>query len=568
MPLLLAGTLLPKNGGEPLVAGPLLPTIPLWGRFGVGRLTDERAADPTGFDARFRQHLPTIDESAFSAPTFEEAAARAFKGLSPLQRVVCRLFDGLPPEGAATPALYEQVLGRPWGDDLRTPKQVVLLMAGRGSGKSLLAALRAVYVSANCSLAGLAPGESAHVVVVAPVAKLADQVLKYSRGFLLGSGLAAKAGATAIEFRRGSTLSVHAASSGGLNVRGKALAGAVLDEAGFFRHATGNAVTARMIVDAITYRLRPGAQILLTTTPWVRAGYWYDLYDREFGRSERALVLRAPSYALNPAWTPPAENTSEAARLREVEAEPVEDEEAGLCTAVQFAKATEGRDEGDLPVMGGGSMYQDALDLAGGGADKTAYAIGHLEGADGVVVDLVRSWGRDVPLEARMGEISTLRRRYRIRADLACDQFAFEAAAALGRVYGVSLRLDTTHRASMYGAAGELLRDARISLPRSNLLRSQFMSISLHAAGGGTIKVEIPRDVSGGHCDEAVAVVLLCSVLRANRYVLPIGAARVRARSVERSNAAAKPDAGEVVWGGGGLAAILQPTASSGKNGT
>ena len=462
---------------------------------------------------------------AGDSPTFEASAAAAFPALSPAQRAVCRLVDGLPPVGAAQEAVYRTLLGREWADDLREPRERVVLVFGRGSGKSMITALWARHRARTCATSGILPGERIYVPVVAPRIDAARQVLEYVKGWDEGSGAVARAGTDRITYRRRTAIALYAADSGGLSVRSKSLAGLVLDEAGFFRTASGAAVTDRSVVEAATYRLRPGARVFLITTPWTRSGLWWETYREDWGKSEKALVLNADSRVLNPAWVASQDaRPGSKAWQREVEAHPVEDEDLGLCSEAQVRACTR---EGPPAAPRPGVTYRDALDLAGGGSSRTAYAVGHLE-ADRRVCDLLLSWPRAVPVERRVADVVDAHLRYGVRGKIACDQFSYEAAGALVRRAAsergadVDLELVGGNRAAQAEAAGELLRAGLASLPDDPRLGWQLPAIAVRSAHGGGLTLHVPRDPEGGHCDEAIAVILLMTALGRGGPTAPI----------------------------------------------
>lgn len=497
---------------------------------------------------------------ALATPTLEESMAIGFPQISPGQRAVCRLIQGLPPRDDAEADLYAVLLGRAWGDDLATPKTLVLVLAGRGSGKSYIAAAYANWRALTCPTT-VGPGERAHVILMAPTQRLAGQVMAYAAGMLRGARGSDEAvehiGAETVRFLRPTEISVYAASSGGMGVRAKSLAGVVLDEAAFFRHEMGNAVTDRAIVDAATYRLMDGAQILLPSSPWARGGLCYELFEREFGRSEHALVLRAPTEILNaaaPALRLLAAAVTEherSARRRELGAEFVEDDDLGIAGDAEIAACMLAF---ELTPADGLGDWEDALDLAGSGDDRTAYAIGRNDGYDGADVALIRSWDRRTPMEQRFAEIATLRRAYGIRGRVACDQFSFDAAEALGRFCDVPLWRMSALDAASYAAFGAMVREQRVRLPPERKLRSQLPLLALQAKSGGTLSVVVPRDPDGGHCDEAVVTVRLCTAIRSRRYVRAIGSRGAVPRAKPRPVA----DADET-WGALGHAALDGP---------
>ena len=480
-------------------------------------------------------------------PGLEAIAAHLFPAISLGQRAVCRLIQGEPPEGDAQAALYARLLGRPWGDDLARVFPRVVIRAGRGASKSLMGEWFAVFHALTGDVSGLAPGELGHVLVVGPRKLSTKAVMGFVRGACesvpsLRADLLGEPMAESVRFRRGSEIEARAADKGGLSMRSVPVLAAVLDEANFFRDEATGVVNDKDIVEAAEARLVPGGQILLISSSWVETGLFFDVYDREIGKSREALVLNVdhPSL-LNPAWRlPPGLVEGSTAYRREVLGEWVRDSSDSLATRDQVAACMIGRDAEDLPPEPRRD-YRDALDLAGSG-HRTGYAIGHVAHAGLVaeaggvaprfVVDALRGWTPTMPVEERFEAIRALRATYRVARSCAGDQFSFSAAQAVGRLVGVPLRQDTGKRPAQADAMAMLLREGRVSLPRSARLRAQFPAISLRRASGGGLSLVLPtQDAEGGHFDEAVAVMLLCAVLAprgaaAGRGVTELGASQ------------------------------------------
>ena len=194
----------------------------------------------------------------------------------------------------------------------RTLGLCVAVCGGRG-GKSLMAAWRLVYLAATLPLV-LSPGEQAFAIIVAPEQRLAEQTLRYCCGIArewfpekgrvteessLGFTLVrAQSGADADKWGDERVrFAVLPASKGGSAQRGRALVGAILDEAAFFR-GEDSAVNDKDVIDAITPRIIVGGEVIITTTPWARAGEVYELFDRNHGHPVDAVVAHAPTWEL------------------------------------------------------------------------------------------------------------------------------------------------------------------------------------------------------------------------------------------------------------------------------
>ena len=465
------------------------------------------------------------------ATTLEDVARLLTPAISPGQRAVCRLIDGLPPRDAEQAELYRTLLRRPWGDDLLERRSRVVIRAGRGATKSYIGAWFAIARSVCADVSALSAGELGYVPIVAPKKHAAEPTLGFVRGFVdtnpalkkdvLGDPLA-----ESVRFRNGTVVEIMAADKGGLAVRGRPILGLVGDEANFFRDEHTGVVNDRDIVEAAEYRLTRGGQILLLSSPWVESGLFHATYQAELGRCESALVIDVPHPSLlNPAWqVPPDIVPGTRAWRREVEGEWVQDDADSLATRGEVEACMEGRSEAPQPWRAG-AVYADALDLSGT-QHRTGYAIGHSEGGR-VVIDGVWGWVPSVPVEDRFREIAKLRRLYHVAGACAADQFSFAAAAALGRVVGgLEMRRDSGNRAAQAELAAKLVAAHMLSLPKSPTLARQIPMLAVRNTSGGGQTLAIPaRDLEGGHFDEAVAVLLLCAQLAEDeaRYVRPIG---------------------------------------------
>jgi hypothetical protein len=454
--------------------------------------------------------------------TFERSALCLFPALSPAQRCVCRLFEGLPPVDAAQRVVYATLLGRAWGPDLARPRRIVVLLAGAGGGKSWLAALYVYYRAMTASLDGLAPGERLWIPIVAPEVQLARVVMGYVAGLARTNpeDLAGEPLADRVDWQRGTSAGLYAAGAGGRSVRGRRFPLVVLDEVAYFRDAQYH-VNDQEIVDAVLPRLRAGGQILALTTPGRRRGWVHEMFVRWFAAPDpQALVLRAPTALLNPTAIRNADLLSGAVARRELDAEWV-DQEGALADGAWIAAAQA------LPRVPHDGPRSAALDLAGEGADLTALAIGYADGRGGVVVESVHAW-RAQPLEVTIEAVVKECRAAGVRGDIVADPYAFAAAQALFARHTVGLTKRTvtaTNKGAMWARVRELLRSGALALPSDPALAHELEAIEVRAGrAAGALEVTLPRS-SGGHCDRAQAVALLCDVLAEQEWrgVRPIG---------------------------------------------
>lgn len=263
-------------------------------------------------------------ENAPAPPEVEDIRATPFTAwvekrgqkLEPGQRALCRvMFDRADPADldGDERARALRMFGCERVPDTARKLGILLAVCGGRGGKSLLAAWRLVYLAATLPLV-LSPGEQAYAIIVAPDQRLAEQTLRYCIGIAqewfpekgrvceestLGFTLVrAQAGADGDKWADERVrFAILPASKGGSAQRGRALVGAILDEAAFFR-GEDSVVNDRDVIDAITPRIIVGGEIIITTTPWARNGEVWDLYHKNHGHPVDAVVAHAPTWEL------------------------------------------------------------------------------------------------------------------------------------------------------------------------------------------------------------------------------------------------------------------------------
>lgn len=455
---------------------------------------------------------------AFSLENFAAyvwSVSRPGGKLSLGQRVALRLIDGLPPRTPAERDMVRTLLRRDWAEDLAERKRRVFVKSGRGSGKSLLGALFALHRAATGDPRSLAPGQWGYVPVVAPVREMTRPVMDLCGGFVaqvpaLRGELSGAPKADALYFHGSRTgLRSYAATKAGVNLRGKPTVAAVLDEVCFFRDADTGVVNDADVLTAAEARRVEGGQALLLSSPWTRAGLAYDVWEKGLGRCVDALVIDVPHPSvLNPAWIDPGLAPGSPEERVEVGGEWIDDTKSGLLTREAVLACVGERTAAPLP-RDPKYRYSDAIDLSGGGDDRTGYTVGHIA-ATRRVVDGVWSWNASMPTETRVAAIRDIRAGYGIRTECGADAFALETLAALGRTLGVPFVKDTGHRGAQVEVAARLVREGLASLPADKRLVRDLPAFAIKHGSGGTVSAHLPqRDAEGGHFDEAQAVVLL-----------------------------------------------------------
>jgi hypothetical protein len=311
--------------------------------------------------------------------TMPELAGAEFSGPSwATWRVIARLIDG--DAALLSPAERSLALKLTGRTVLPTaaPREVYI-GAGRRGGKSRFGSLAAVWLAAR-EYPQLAAGECAVVAHVAPDRAQAAIDLEYAAGLVEGSELLraelVSRNSEALEFQHRTRLEVATASY--RTVRGRSLAGAVVDESAFLRSddsALPDIELARALRPAMM-TLR--GLLLVISSPHRKMGLLYSGYQRYFGNDsdDRGLYIQASSRDLNP-------SLDEADIAEQIAADPegARSEYEAVFRAdisgylsdelidAALAKGTPGRRDG----------MRAFCDMSGGRHDSAALGIAHAE---------------------------------------------------------------------------------------------------------------------------------------------------------------------------------------------
>ena len=419
-------------------------------------------------------------------------------------RMIARLIDGdahlLTPEDQA---LALELTGRTTLPTV-APKEVYV-GAGRRSGKSRFGSLVAVWLAAK-EYPQLSRGETACVVDVAPDRRQASIDLDYAKGLVEGSAiLSAEATSTqeTLTFRHRTQLEVATASF--RTVRGRTLAGAVVDESAFLRSdesALPDLELARALRPAL---LTLNGLMLVISSPHRKVGLLHDGFRRYFGNDSetRGLYFQASSRQLNPSLDEaaiaeamkddPAAGASEYMGLFRADLQSFLDDATVDGAIVQNRKM--------LPRMIGVD-YVAFTDVAGGtvGGDDFTLAVAHQENGR-VVLDVARSF--HPPFEGGPSEI--VRKCTETLSSYGLSIVTGDAYAASWvsdefRKCGVTYHRSTHSKNEIYLESLPLFTSGAVELLDIPQLRTQLLLLERRPRAGGRDTIDHPR---GAHDDLA-----------------------------------------------------------------
>ena len=236
-----------------------------------------------------------MQDQALFGPWFQGKSWAAWKAF-------LAVLSGLPINKAAL-EIYRQHTRRTSAPEL--PAKEAWLVVGRRGGKSIIAALVAVFLACFRDYRGvLAPGERGTIMVIAADRRQARVVFRYIAGFLDAVPMLARMVENqtkeAIDLTNRVTIEVHTANFRA--IRGYTVIAAICDEIAFWR-SEESANPDTEILNGLRPGMAtvPGALLLCISSPYAKRGALWDAYRRHYGNDgDPVLVWQADTRSMNP----------------------------------------------------------------------------------------------------------------------------------------------------------------------------------------------------------------------------------------------------------------------------
>jgi hypothetical protein len=374
------------------------------------------------------------------------------------------------------------------------PAREMWVVVGRRGGKSLIAALIAVYIA--CFRRGHVPTDPsgwAVVVVLAADREQAKVVLRYVAGLIDGAPMLARMGhsrtAEAIHLRTGVSIEVHTANF--RSIRGRTILAAICDEIAFWR-SDESANPDTEIVNAIKPAMMtvPGGGLLLCiSSPYARRGVLWEAYRDHFGHDgDPKLVWQADTQAMNPSvpagYIREQYEADPARAAAEIGAEFRRDVETFLTREAVEAVVMTGRRV--LPPVSGRS-YVAHVDPSGGSQDAMAFAIAHAERRDGRLVGVLDAKGEvRSPLspDAVVEQFVAVLTQYGIRR-VSGDHYAGEWPREAFRRHGIGYAVSDRTKSDIYREFLPLVTSGRVELVDDPRVVKQLLGLERRVSRSG-----------------------------------------------------------------------------------
>lgn len=418
-------------------------------------------------------------------------------------------------------AIIEQCTGRTPALLPSTGFDAALLLTGRRSGKSRIAAIVAAYE--GC-LAGheeqLSPGETGVVCCTAPTRYQATIVRNYVRAIFEAPLLepqVVRENADGFDLRNGISIQILAGDY--RTVRGPTLVAAIVDEAAFFGYDHESKVKSDT---ELIRALRPAlatvrGKLIAISSPYARAGWCYATYKGHYGNNGgKTLVWNCPSRTMNPTLPQAVVDDAMAEDLAAAKSEYMgefrDEVNALLPRTVVESVVVPGRRE-LLPRMG--THYSAFADLSGGRADDAALAIGHRGDDRKVIVDFLRRYRPPYNPQEVIANMAAALREYGCRW-VTGDNYGAEFVAAAFTAQGINYSKCSQPKSALYLELLPRICSGEIELPDDEALINQLASLERRTRSGGKDTVDHPP---GQHDDLANVVAGIAVTLGDRRVV-------------------------------------------------
>lgn len=395
--------------------------------------------------------------------------------------------------------------------------EVLLVIAGRRSGKTKAMAVLVVFLACLCDWTeNLSLGERGLALFFAPSEWQAAIAFRYAAAIIdhvpLLSALVEARTVDTLTLARGIDLQVHAASKR-LSRGGTAIC-IILDECAFFHTGDDAANSDTELMTALRPSLATtGGPMLLTSSPAQMEGIVYRIHKRHYGPAgdPLTLVVQSDTLTLNPSLSARVverayedDATAAAAEFGGEFRTPVT---AYLARALVEKVVSSGVTE--RPALPG-VQYLAFVDVAGGnGTDSYTLAIGHnqrREGRDVAVLDAIFETRPPFDPDIVTATYAEALRRYRVQFVVG-DAYGGSWPISTFARNGIGYQHAALNKSEIYLHSLPLFTAARVDLLDHQRLVDQLAGLRRKLGQGGRETVDHAR---GAHDDLANCV---CGVL-------------------------------------------------------
>jgi hypothetical protein len=391
------------------------------------------------------------------------------------------------------------------------------LIVGRRGGKSIIAALNAVFLAFFRDYSKvLSNGERGIVMVIAQDRRQARVIFRYVMALIdnvpMLSSMVSRRGKEAIHLNNGISIEIHTCSF--RSVRGYTVVAAICDEIAFWRDET-SANPDEEIISSIKPGMAtiPDSLLLCISSPYARRGALWKTYKRYFGKDDdRVLVWQAPTEAMNPTvdleFIAEAYDEDESSASSEYGAAFRRDIESFV--SIEAVEACVVPERRVLPP-GKGVRYFAFVDPSGGSQDSMTLSLAHRDQEEGfAVLDLVLERRPPFSPEDVVEEFCSTLEQYGV-SSVVGDRYGGEWPREQFRKHGVSYEPSELSKSDIYRELLPLINSGKVELLDDRRLISQLVQLERRTSRSGKDTIDHAPGARDDLANAAAGALLLAS---------------------------------------------------------
>lgn len=375
------------------------------------------------------------------------------------------------------------------------------VIAGRGSGKSYIASLTAIYTALFSGLENLLnPGETGYIFIIATDKKQARICLDYIKAFLSFFPDVLDGEPLAWEVRLKNKISIEIRPANYRASRGATTLAIIADELAFWRDEhTAN--PAGEVINSLLPRLLDDGLLFGLSTPYAKFGFLYEQYKKNYGDDESdILIWKAATELMNPEFSKKRiERLIKRDQIKfkaEFYAEFRSDVELFLSEELIDLAMKDSVFE--LPKRG--VIYKAFVDPSGGRGDSMTLGIAYAD--DGVVnVIRVKEYMPEFEPDEVVKDFCEIIKQYNCW-EITGDNYAAAWVASKFKKNGIVYKKSSLNKSEIYLNGQVLFTTGKLRLPKNKRLKEQLQTLERKPRSGGKDSVD---HMQGAHDDLANA---------------------------------------------------------------
>jgi hypothetical protein len=432
--------------------------------------------------------------------------------------ICLRAIYGLPIRTEWGRKVFRQCTGR---DARKIPKQgfqTVLILTGRRSGKSKIAAVIAAYSAALAGLESrLSAGEQGLIAVISPTRKQGRIVRDYCRALFESPMLAAEIikerSQDVFTLRNGNRLEILASDY--RSVRGYSTLAVVVDEVCFMGLEESSKIrTDTQLVNSMQPALATThGKLIAISSPYARRGWAFETHKKYFGQdsSQDILVWNAASKYMNPKLSQAFLDRMKAEDLQSYKSEFLAEFRDDVANFVSLelveSLVIKNRHE-NIPRPG--VQYNAFVDLSGGRSDASALAIGHRDEKKKIILDCLDWHPSPNDPHAVVASMAKRLQEWNIKR-VTGDAYAAEFASRAFQDRGITYSHCEKTKGVLYAELLPILCAGEIELLDHKLLIKQLAGLERRTRSGGRDVIDSPPKGHDDLSNVVAGVAFLCN---------------------------------------------------------